>query len=90
MKIVKQVDTANWKYNFTCSKCDTELEASASDIKHHHYDGDVREPPNDTFYVNCPVCNLATSIAKEKIPKALQVQVTNKKTTTGGNGYWDR
>ena len=88
MKIIKQVDVSNWKYRFTCTSCDSELEAEASDIKHtSHYD--QRDAQYDTYCVYCPVCSTSKSILEKDIPKALQVKIKSKKTISYG-GPFDR
>lgn len=89
MKIIKKVDTSNWKYHVTCDKCDTELEADASDVSHKHYDGDQREPSYDGYYVFCPVCNQQLTVSKDKLPKALQIQIQNRNKKIYG-GPFDR
>jgi len=78
MKIIKQTETKEWSHKFTCSECDSELEAEAGDIKVTHYDGDFREPAYDSWHVNCPVCSHQTSILENKIPKLVKVKAKQK------------
>jgi hypothetical protein len=82
MKIIKQPD-AQWSYTFMCGECDSELQADAGDLVHHHYDGDQREPGYDTWCVNCPVCSHATQIKEDKIPKIVKINHAKKQSYGG-------
>ena len=52
MRVIKQTNVKEWIYKFTCSDCDSELEANGEDIAYQYYPGDpgdMRDPgePND-------------------------------------------
>jgi hypothetical protein len=79
MKVLKTTDTSKWSYKFTCAQCESELEAERGDVKHQHYSGDFREPSYDVYTVSCPICKRSQTIPMDKIPKALQIQIKNKK-----------
>lgn len=83
MKVIKQVEPKEWAYKFTCSGCDSELEAEADDVSVTHYDGDFRETPYDSWSVSCPLCAHATTILEDKIPKIIRVKTKQKKSYGG-------
>ena len=92
MKVLKQADTSAWRYKFTCSKCDSELEAEGSDLKHKHVDGgDMRDPyPSyDLYTVNCAVCQESRNVPEKDIPKALIHQV-KERCKLRSSSYFDR
>lgn len=89
MKVLKTTDTSKWSYKFTCGQCDSELEAERGDVKHEHYSGDFREPSYDSYSVSCPVCQRTQTVPTDKIPKALQIQIKNKKFANPGTTYVD-
>lgn len=80
MKIIKKADTANWKYKFTCSNCETELEAEASDLNYHVYNNGVydRGPTSEEYKVKCLVCNTGKVVPINSIPRALQYETQQK------------
>ena len=79
MKIIKQVDTSNWKHNVTCKECDTELEIETNDICFERYSGDQREPGYDLYYVLFPVCDESITIPPlETFSKALMILIQKK------------
>lgn len=91
MKIIKKTDTNAWAHSVTCDKCDSELEVEKNDLYFKHYPGDCRgESAYDKFYCYCPVCHDQINILNEKIPKAVQVEVKQKKnTTSSGTDFRD-
>jgi hypothetical protein len=93
MKVLKKVDTSDWKYRFTCTKCDSELEAEAKDVlcRHHPDSSDMREsyPAYDTFHVLCCVCNNERTVPDKDIPKALQHEV-KERSQRRSTSYFDR
>lgn len=93
MKVIKKADTSNWKFRFTCTQCDSELEAEGKDVLHRHHAGsyDMREswPAYDTFHVLCCVCNHERAVPEKDIPKALQHEV-KERTQRRSTSYFDR
>lgn len=93
MKVIKKVDTSEWKYRFTCSQCDSELEAEGKDVmcRHHPGGSDMREswPSTYSFHVVCCVCNTERSILEKDIPKALQHEV-KERSQRRSTSYFDR
>lgn len=87
MKVVKRTDVSKWSYKHICSNCDSELEVETKDLKHHYYDGDMREPGYDSFTAECAVCSQQFTIPSNKIPKLIQVEA-KKKYPTGAGGYY--
>ena len=79
MKIIKKVDTSNWTYAFRCVSCESQLEACPGDVKYQYYSGDYRDPSYEVFSVNCIVCNQGKNISPNDIPKALQVEIRQRK-----------
>jgi hypothetical protein len=77
MKILKQVDVANWKYVYTCSHCESELEVEANDVQHRHLHAYLTDV-SDLFFCTCPVCHKEHPLSTNKIPKLLQVQIREK------------
>ena len=57
MKVLKKINTDNWKYKILCSQCDSELEAEKGDVKYEYHDGDCRDPGYETWDIICPVCS---------------------------------
>ena len=72
-----------WSYTFMCSECDSELQADASDLIHHHYDGDQREPGYETWCITCPVCAHSTIVKDDKIPKIVKINHAKKQSYGG-------
>lgn len=91
MKILKRPDT-QWSYKHTCSNCTAELEVEKSDVKHTSYPGDFREPGYETWSATCPICMVSFTIPESKLPKAVQVEIKDKRVSSSGTGggYFDR
>jgi len=90
MKILKRPDTA-WSYKCTCSRCTAELEVEKTDVTHASYPGDYREPGYDTWKAYCPLCGNCIDITESAIPKAVQVEILRKKSSSiCGGGWMDR
>lgn len=89
MKIIKSTKIDNWSHKITCSTCDSELEVELEDIKHHHYDGDQRDPPYDRFYVTCPVCKVECIVPSNNLPKLAQIKI-KERTQRHSTNYFDR
>lgn len=88
MKIINKVDTAAWSYKIDCARCETELEVERGDLHTQHYPGDCRgESAYDKFFCYCPVCKGQINILNDKIPKAVQVEVLQKKSSSTSYDY---
>jgi hypothetical protein len=91
MKIIKQIDTSGWRFHTVCDKCETELEADSSDVVYNHYAGDQREPYSyETYHIVCPVCTGHITVPKDKMSKALQLQIQKKMSKPPYGGPFDR
>jgi hypothetical protein len=73
MKVIKKAEISAWTYEFTCIKCDSELEAGADDVKYIYHDGMNREPDFDEYVVLCPVCGGTESLTTAELPKLLKL-----------------
>lgn len=91
MKILKRPDTA-WSLKHTCVNCTAELEVEKGDVKFHSHPGDFRDPGYETWSASCPICSANFDIPVTKIPKAVQVEIKNRRDNGpyGGGGYFDR
>lgn len=78
MKILKKVEVNTWKHVFTCTKCESELEADASDVVHEHHAGNIRDPSFDTYHVTCPVCEYKHSLSFKEMPKVVQLEAQKR------------
>lgn len=88
MKIIKKQDVSGWAFKHTCTNCESELQVEPSDLRHSSYPGDMRESGYETFTANCVVCSQSFTIANDKIPKLIQIEVKKRSSSTGG--YYDR
>lgn len=88
MKILKQIDIKEWAYIFTCTACDSELEANGNDLVYRHINGDMRDPGYDTWIIICPVCKHSTNVKEDKIPKAIKMQKISSRNTSSDD--WTR
>lgn len=90
MKIVSKPDYSDWKYEFTCGTCTSELSADHHDLRYKTtkvwYSGrdidDSYQADQDCYYFVCPVCGHEKSFTSpnEKglaIPYLLQQKVKN-------------
>lgn len=82
MKVLKQQDLSNWKHNYICLNCDSELEIVPADLKYKFYDGDCRErrePSYHKYFINCCVCGNEQSVLESKLPKRLKLELQKRK-----------
>lgn len=89
MKIIKAPDT-NWSRKHTCNTCGAELEVEKSDVRYQYYSGDFRDPSYETWTATCPVCKKDFNIPESSLPKAVQVEIKARPSSSGGGGYFDR
>jgi len=89
MKIIKAADIDNWKYEHTCTSCDTVLEVHTSDLHHRTVRGDrPGEPDWDQIYANCMVCSAEFTVPEGKLTKAVKFKAKQRSRPTGN--YFDR
>lgn len=78
MKIIKKPDVSGWNFKYHCSKCDSDLEIEASDLKYYYYAGDQRDPSYESYSASCAVCNVTIDISTSHIPKLIQIELKKK------------
>ena len=78
MKVIKAPNTV-WSYKHTCGTCTAELEVEKSDVKYEYYAGDFRDPSYENWTATCPICKHGFNIPANNIPKAVQVEIKDRK-----------
>ena len=88
MKIVKKNVYKDWSHRFTCTRCESELQAEPDDIRGIYHEGwsDSRDgthhPSYWTYEVICAVCQQRHDISSERLPKILQHEVQERRAQT--------
>jgi hypothetical protein len=90
MKVLKRVDNSAWSYKFTCSSCDSELEAENKDILYNYVSGDMRDPGYEQYYVKCEICSQSHTIPDSKLNKSLKHSVKERSQKRSSSSYFDR
>ena len=95
MKIIEKKDYTAWRHPFTCSRCESQLEAEPSDLRGIYTEG-WSDPTNGsgapaywTYKVQCAVCSQEHTVLETTIPRALQHEVQERSKRRNTN-YFDR
>ena len=88
MKIISQFDVSSWSHNCKCAKCDSELEADSTDVRHTHSERDGVHPASENYHVECPVCQNNIYLSVKSIPVAVQIDA-QKRAVRASSSYLD-
>lgn len=90
MKVLKKVNTSNWKYVHTCTFCDSQLEVESKDVRYIYSESKSENPTyggTEKFSAYCMVCNLPFDVPTKDMPKLLIHEI---KTWCSRKSYDDR